>query len=180
MKRREVAKGIIFSFCFLFVVSLLSGCVIRTYTVAKDRVDQDVAGNRGYIQGNIPAQEAAKAGKKTRDVTMVEIELRSPIKFERGLPKAKTATKEDEELWGNLGYVSGSPTAKDIKTRRRRGKRVAEEVTLYKVKKGDTLQKISMKFFGTTKKYAKICQDNKDKLKSCERIYPGQTIKIIK
>ena len=48
----------------------------------------------------------------------------------------------------------------------------------YKVKKKDTLQKISKKFFGTTKKWYAIYELNKDKLKSPDKVFPGQIIRI--
>ncbi|MBU2541305.1 MAG: LysM peptidoglycan-binding domain-containing protein [Candidatus Omnitrophica bacterium] len=179
MKRNDAVLAVVLTFCFLFLASLLSGCIVRTYTVTKERVDQEVAGNEGYIQGNIPAKDVSKDIKKTRKVNVVEIELQSPIKFERGLPKPKTETTQDEELWGNQGYVSGSEGSEETTRIRQRVKEVGE-VVLYMIEKGDTLQKISMRFFNTTKKFQKICQDNKDKLKSCEKIYPGQVIKIIK
>jgi len=48
----------------------------------------------------------------------------------------------------------------------------------YIVGKGDTLQKISQKFYGTTKKWVKIYEANKDALKGPNKIYPGQSINI--
>jgi nucleoid-associated protein YgaU len=48
----------------------------------------------------------------------------------------------------------------------------------YKVQKGDTLQKISQKFYGTTKKWQKIYEANKDTLKGPDKLYPGRTINI--
>jgi nucleoid-associated protein YgaU len=46
------------------------------------------------------------------------------------------------------------------------------------VQKDETLQKISHKFFGTTKKWTKIYELNKDTLKSPNKLYPGQVINI--
>ncbi|MCX7662077.1 MAG: LysM peptidoglycan-binding domain-containing protein, partial [Candidatus Omnitrophica bacterium] len=43
---------------------------------------------------------------------------------------------------------------------------------------GDTLQKISLKFYGTTKKWKRIFNANKDIIKSPDKIYPGQVINI--
>ena len=48
----------------------------------------------------------------------------------------------------------------------------------YKVRKNDTLQKISYKFYGTTRKWMKIFEANKDKLKTPDKIFPGMTIRI--
>jgi nucleoid-associated protein YgaU len=48
----------------------------------------------------------------------------------------------------------------------------------YVVGKNDTLQKISKKFYGTTKKWTKIYEANKDVLKGPDKVYPGQTLNI--
>ena len=46
----------------------------------------------------------------------------------------------------------------------------------YVVKKGDTLQKISEHFYGTTKNWEKICKANK--LKDCNDLEPGTKLVI--
>jgi nucleoid-associated protein YgaU len=46
------------------------------------------------------------------------------------------------------------------------------------VNKGDTLQKISKKFYGTTRKWNRIYKANKQVLKSQNKIYPGQVLDI--
>ncbi|MBU0548127.1 MAG: LysM peptidoglycan-binding domain-containing protein [Candidatus Omnitrophica bacterium] len=48
----------------------------------------------------------------------------------------------------------------------------------YTVGKNDTLQKISKKFYGTTKKWPKIYEANKNVLRSPDKLYAGQTLKI--
>jgi nucleoid-associated protein YgaU len=53
-----------------------------------------------------------------------------------------------------------------------------ETMVRYTVSKEDTLQKISLKFYGTTKKWGKIYNANKETLKAADRIYPGQTLNI--
>lgn len=151
---------------------LLSGCVVRSYPVTKDRVDQDLSGNRGYLQGSAPAPET-KARKTTRTTQAIEIEVRSPIKFERlsKAPAQKTTAVERIEPVspeGNRGYLmqSVSPEIEAL---------LAQS---YVVKKGDTLQKISKKFYGTSKKWGKIYEANKGILKGPDKVYPGQTISI--
>nr|MBU1327838.1 LysM peptidoglycan-binding domain-containing protein [Candidatus Omnitrophota bacterium] len=54
------------------------------------------------------------------------------------------------------------------------------EKQYYIVQKGDTLQKISEKFFGTTQKWKSIYDANKHILKSPDRIRPGQKLAIPK
>ncbi len=157
----------------LSLVFVLSGCVVRTYPLTKERVDQDLIGNRGYLQGEAPSSET-KERKTTRTTRVLEVELHSPIRFEK-MPKPKTVETapvqktEDKELWGNRGFVTESITPE-----------IAEPANIekYTVGKGDTLQKISKKFYGTTKKWNKIFEANKDKLRAPNKIYPGQTIDI--
>jgi nucleoid-associated protein YgaU len=48
----------------------------------------------------------------------------------------------------------------------------------YTVEKNDTLQKISNKFYGTTRNWPKIYEANKDVLRSPDKLYSGQTLKI--
>lgn len=52
----------------------------------------------------------------------------------------------------------------------------APKTRTYVVKKGDTLSKISIKFYGTAAKWRKIADANK--LKNPNRIFPGQKLKI--
>jgi nucleoid-associated protein YgaU len=48
----------------------------------------------------------------------------------------------------------------------------------YTVAKNDTLQKISNKFYGTTKRWTKIYDANKDVLRGPDKLYPGQVLNI--
>ena len=86
MKRLLSTSALIFAGVFV-----LSGCVVRSYTVTRDRVNQDLWGNRGYIQGKAPAYNEADR-KTTRDIKVVEIELHSPFK------SAKKATQAPVQL----------------------------------------------------------------------------------
>jgi len=170
-------------FVFLASAFLLSGCVVRTYQTTKDRVDQDLQGNRGYLKGRPVAGEKVDR-KTTRSLRVVELELHSPLKFEKGPSQeaGKVSMKgtvaertEDKGAWGNRGYISSSDVPE-----------IAEPIHAaqpadfekYTVQKNDTLQKISLKFFGTTKKWQKIFEANKSTLKAPNKIYPGQTLII--
>jgi nucleoid-associated protein YgaU len=151
---------------------LLAGCVVRTYPLTKQRIDQDLtAGNRGYIMGKTPKIEQ-KERKATRTTQVVEIELQSPIKFEKmpKTPKEIPAEKtEAKPIEGNRGYITQSITPEILQP---------ETAQNYTVQKGDTLQKISKKFYGTTRKWTKIYNANKDMLKGPNNVYPGQVLKI--
>jgi len=165
----------------LGVSFILSGCIVRTYPLTRDRVDQDLTGNRGYIKGEGSAVETGDR-KTTRRTQVVEIELHSPIKFEKA-PKQRTLDTgpvektEDNELWGNRGYLTQSQTP-EIRESENVGMTPGERMERYTVKKTDTLQKISKEFYGTTKKWKKIFQANSDALKSPDKIYPGQVINV--
>ena len=149
-------------------IFLLSGCVVRTYSITRDRVDQDLnAGNRGYLMGTAPqGEEKERTGSRTTQV--VEVELRSPLKFEK-TRKIQANTLKAETNMGNQGYVTGAPLNE-----------TESPVTFekYTVEKNDTLQKISQKFYGTTKKWTKIFDANKDSLKTPNKIRPGQILNI--
>lgn len=65
----------------LFVaVFLISGCAstgdepVSVYTFQKDRVDQKVTGNQGYLTGDAP-EKSSEGRKTTRTLIGVDIEL---------------------------------------------------------------------------------------------------------
>jgi len=161
----------------LVCVFILSGCVVRTYPLTKDRVDQDLAsGNRGYLNGQSPSSSEVKERKTTRTTQAIEIELHSPIKFEKA-PKIKAQGDSGilkTEVEGNRGYITQSITPEIAES----SQAVGMSLEKYTVQKNDTLQKISKKFYGTTKKWTKIYDANKDIMKGPNKIYPGQVINI--
>jgi len=53
-----------------------------------------------------------------------------------------------------------------------------QDATYYDVKSGDTLSKIAKQFYGDANQYMKIFDANKPMLKSPDRIYPGQKLRI--
>lgn len=167
-------------FCLLLGLSfifILSGCVVRTYSVTKERQDQDLSeGNRGYLEGEA-SEEEVRERKPTRTTKVVEIEFRSPIRFEK-VPKAEPEQKtEDKMVQGNRGFITeGSiPEISEPKTV---VSPTLVNIEKYTVQKGDTLQEIAKEFYGTTKKWTKIYEANKDILKGPDKVYPGQVINI--
>jgi nucleoid-associated protein YgaU len=162
----------IFSLLAFVSVLVLSGCVVRTYPLTRDRVDQDLSGNRGYLQGQAPAGEE-RPRKETRRTQIIEIELSSPIKFDtkkKAKPVSVPVVSEPVESDGNRGYITQNqiPEVEPI----------APKYETYTVKKGDTLQKISKKYYGTTKKWAKIYEANRDTMTGPDKIYPGKVLNI--
>ena len=170
-------KKVLLLIAYCLLVIGIAGCVVRTYPVTKDRIDQDLStGNRGYLEGQIPESLEAKERKTTRTTQAVEIELYPPIRFEK-MPKSEFREEtgiqktEDQELWGNRGYITESYTPVPLESE-------TVNIQKYTVQKGDTLQKISKKFYGTTKEWTKIYEANKDIIKGPNKIYPGQAINI--
>ena len=157
---------------------LLSGCIVRTYPVVRDRVDQELSGNRGYLQGKAPAEKSER--KTTRTTRVVEIEMHPAITFEKSRKEttketAMTERATDTEVMGNRGYMAESEPVEQMTQEAASGNLRYEQ---YTVKKGDTLQKISRKFYGTTKKWNSIFEANRDVLKGPDKIYSGQVIKV--
>lgn len=177
MKKNEVA--------LLLLIFTLSGCVVRTYEVTKDRIDQDLtSGNRGYLKGDAPYGAETKERKSTRTMQTVEVEFHSPIRFEKGpkvsperetLPMQPVERTEDSQVWGNRGFITQSYTPEIEEST---GVSGAVNMEKYTVQKNDTLQKIAQKFYGSSKKWSKIYEANTGVLRGPDKIYPGQVINI--
>jgi LysM repeat protein len=156
--------------CMLTSSLALSGCVARTYELTRDRVDQDLsssAGNRGYIMGKAPAPQERKPDRTTR---VFEIELgsakKSSAKCPAITPLATNAATEEPAM------------AQETQAQEAQDENTNLSFEKYTVRKNDTLQKISQKFYGTTKRWMKIYEANKDVLKGPNKLYPGQTLNI--
>lgn len=151
--------------CVLASTVALSGCVARTYNLTRDRVDQDLSsssGNRGYISGQAPE---AKERPATRTVRIFEIELGKVKKTGINCPSTAPLAASIEES----PAASFEETSDEIP---------AQSFEKYTVAKNDTLQKISKKFYGTTKKWMKIYNANKNVLRAPDKLYPGQVLNI--
>jgi nucleoid-associated protein YgaU len=185
-----------------FICVYLTGCsgwLVRTSSSRQERVDQVVSGNRGFISGK-PTSPPKEPTFKERKVFRFEIELPHLRQKEKAEPEAKEGKKErkakeekDQGEWGNRGYLVGSAeetagqqekttVVSKIKERimevYKRGPKPAAPERTYTAKKGDTLQKISRKFYGTTKRWPLLYKANKDRLKSPDKVYPGQVLLI--
>ncbi len=153
--------------CVLTSTLALSGCVARTYNLTRDRVDQDLSsssGNRGYLMGTAPDPKERAATRTTR---VFEIELGVAKKSNAKCP-ATTPLITDTN-------IEETPM---IQEQEMQAETTTQGFEKYTVAKNDTLQKISKKFFGTTKKWYKIYEANKDILRGPDRLYPGQVLNI--
>lgn len=155
--------------------SLAAGCArINTQLVEKPRVDQETQGNAGYLQGFGPASSPRST---TRQMIQTDIELptvnelnpwRKPIQVTPPAPAAPEAPKGWEEPEDRAAQeIEPIPSEPEVVS----GK-------AYTVGKGDTLEKISQKFYGTTKKWRRIYDANRNVLRSPNRVYPGQKLVI--
>lgn len=181
---------------FYFLSSIfLGGCLIRTYTMEKPRLDLEITGNQGYLVGSAPANyQSQKKLSSTRKITVVEVELgqHQPKNASLELPpqevslpenlQPRQGMKEEEDLSEQviLEEPQTAPVSSERSFSSFKEEPSSERYTLYTVQKNDTLQKISYKFFNTTKKWQKIYELNKDVLKGADKIYPGQVLKIPK
>jgi len=178
MKRREIFRGgvVMRRLCgflaLIFAIFLLSGCLIRTYTIQKPRTDTQIQGNRGYIFGSPPEDSLTEIKSKTRTVTVLEIEM-GGLRDESELSPPKGSITEQSE-------IVEPPTEETEEILVEEDYSTEEEIEYqeYRIKKGDTLQKISYKFYGTHKKWPKIFNANRDVLKNPDEIHPGKVIKI--
>lgn len=164
-------------------LAALSGCVeTRSYTIMKERQDQSLAGNRGYIQGNVPAGVSTEKERRVyREHKVLEVEVFTPsemkkAKAKRNIPAPVTAPSAVEPMPEDKSPAEGVFTERDIP----RELEETEEITydIYVVKKGDTLEKISKEVYGDLKQWKKIYDANKEQLKTPDRIYAGQKLKI--
>ena len=151
--------------CLCALTLALSGCVARTYNLTRDRVDQDltsISGNRGYLTGQ-PSTDLGER-RTTRTTRVIEVELgfqkQSTAKCPSTTPLT-TLTEEPATTYQEPAFEETNQTFEK-----------------YTVGKNDTLQKISRKFYGTTKKWMKIYEANRDVLSTPDKLYPGQTLNI--
>jgi len=175
-----------------------SGCGVKTYVIEKDRVDQEIAGNRGVLMGDVPPAPRLDSPRK-RTVIGVDVEIPSITGRKKQAPVTiRRSTTPDKELWGNKGdFSSGGDTSSQTypyKGEYTKKEVVVEEPTLpapirariekrfikYKVQRGDTLSSIAARseIYGDAGKWKLIYEANRDALKSPSHIYPGQTLKI--
>lgn len=166
------------------VILSLAGCArITSQVVDKERVDQEMDGNRGYLMGKPSAPAAPRKTKRRMIQTDIELptarELnpwrvsQAPAAPAPAVPPAAPLPVEDEEI---LGEDWEEPAVEEVQAPA--PAQPAEAAVPYTVAKGDTLEKIAAKFYGDSKKWRRIYDANRDTLKGPNRIYPGQKLMI--
>lgn len=151
-----------------------AGCArINTQVVDKPRVDQESSGNRGYLRGSGPA---TSSGTKTRKMIQTDIELptvdeMNPWRKKPAAPVVAPAAPTPVQPSWEEPAMEPEPEMEPVSA-------PSVSYKSYTVKKGDTLEKISKKFYGTTRKWRRIYDANRDVLKSPDRLYAGQELRI--
>lgn len=165
----------------LIGVIFLSGCLVRSYKVQKPRTDLDIGGNRGYLSGSGKEPgPPVKQGKSTRTMTVFEIEFgptRDKEEKSKAAPCPDTVEREDIDIFNE--EIESEP----IESPEERGTKSGvtgdeKKYTSYKVRKGDTLQKISKKFYGTTKKWPMLYKENRKVIKIPDKLRIGDILRI--
>jgi LysM repeat protein len=150
----------------LLGIVFLSGCLTRTYTIEKPRTNLEVNGNQGYLFGTPKEEPKPNKFGETRKFSILEVELGShPRKAKKGEVKPQEEVIVEE-------VIEEEPMVEEIP------ELSEKNYELYTIQKNDTLQKISQKFYGTTRKWKMLYDENRDVLKAPDRVYPGKTIKI--
>jgi len=167
MKNKNIC---LFLMLAVFALVFSSGCThVRTYTVEKERVDQDLTqGNAGYLSGTPKISPASSERKLTRKTYVTEVEVGGPVQ------KKKKVVKEVKKVVVAPKDENVEPVVSQAVPQAA----TAPQVTTYTVERNDTLQKISQKVYGTMNRWKVIFEANKDKLKTPDRIYAGQVLNI--
>ncbi len=170
-----------------------AGCArITTHVVEKPRVDQELQGNgnRGFLTGSAPQPTERKT---TRQIIQTDVELPtssemnpwkkqqktaavSPVPVPPAVPQFPVLKELSPSRWQEPEQEPFVPTERSVP------KPIHQDLTpsskTYTVKSGDTLDKIAAKIYGDANQWRRIFEANKDKLKTPNKIYPGQKLVI--
>jgi len=135
-------------------------------TVKSADKDKELYGNRGYIKGDRAPEKEVYVPDSGRQEQASDIRIDKNIGAGR-MPQIVYREASDSSSAGINASAS-------------RGSGASAKKEYYVVQKGDTLQKISQEFFGTTLKWKDIFNANEHVLKSPDRIRPGQKLLIPK
>lgn len=159
---------------FLVGIIIMSGCLTtRTYTREEPRKDLEIEGNRGCLSGECKQESRENRLGDTRTVSVVEVEF-GPGEVKEEKVWERVAGEEVSQAKSPLQEVEGVEVVFEEEI----APASEIETQYYIVQDNDTLQKISYKFYGTTRKWNFLYETNKDVLKSPDKLYPGIEIKI--
>ena len=172
----------------------MAGCArITSQVVEKPRVDQQLEqGNRGYLAGTAPP---ASERTGTRQMIQTDVELPTanelnPWKLKRSAPGSASVQAPSSRVIPAARSIEPEPAEEEnrdemeippVRTSARSApvsREGASAYTTYTVQKGDNLEKIAAKVYGNGNKWRRIYKANQDHLKSPNKIYVGQKLKI--
>jgi len=181
---KNTLKGLSIVCGLIFIVGCASkGIEVRRYVEIKDRVDQKMEGNAGYLVGD-PQPEDRSGFKTTRKIYVLEVSAGDLI-------EETVIEASDEELVSNDALMEEPVYETDNFIEISKSEEMIPYIdddtddieslpsfTEYTVKKDDTLQKISKKFYDSFSKWPIIYEANKDVIENPDRIKPGIVIQI--
>lgn len=195
-KNKEITMKQLFAAMMVALIGAsFTGCArVQTKVVEKPRVDQQLQGNRGYLKGSAPADGDRR---KTREMLETNVELptlaemmpwrKRPSEAEQAAAAqapvappvpAYEYEPEPSRQWEPEPELDIEPIRSEASSYDDDRGSVPAGGTSYTVQKGDTLQKIAKKFYGSSAKWYRIYKANKDVLKSPDHIKPGQELTI--
>lgn len=176
------------NFVGLLILILLTGCLVKTYTIEVPRQDIEINGNRGYLYGQ-PKEKKTTVEKKTRSISVIEFDFGpryTPSPSERKITEENKG-KDDREIISEMlqkenmrEIIEEDNQSVSVNKVEKEEEEEKDKYEFYTVQKNDTLQKISQKFYGTTRKWKFIYNYNTDVIKDPDKIKPGMTLKIPK
>ena len=166
----------------MFLRSSVASCAssrgfqARAYVDDRPRVDQKMDdGNYGYFSGT-PAHEDRSGMKTTRKIYVLE--------FSKEVEGEEDVIAEVEDTITSPAPIHKRPRAEhqplvipDFGDAAVDGHKDPSFID-YEVKKDDTLQKISKKFYDNYSKWPRIFDANKDMMKDPNRLKPGMVIRV--
>ncbi len=163
----------------LIGIIIFSGCLtMRNYTKEVPRKDLDISGNQGYVAGEAKDEPRENRLGDTRTISVLEVEIAPSEAKEPKEAGEVEATQETEAILPIEEIAEAAEVVEVAEVISEPEVAETEETKYYTIQKNDTLQKISHKFYGTTRNWNSIYEANKDVLKNPDRLYPGVEIKI--
>ncbi len=172
-----MARKVIGIIGIVFLAFATASCSVRSYVQDKSRVDQEMRGNAGCLQGSCESVDRSDV-KKTRKTYVLEF-TKNPKNA--GIQEGDTNEFYSKEC-DNVNSSDGSlDKQKSVVIYDAQQEMIQEPEVVYvdyEIQEGDTLQKISKKFYDTYKRWYEIYEINKDMLPNPDRIKPGKVIKV--
>jgi LysM repeat protein len=119
----------------------------------------NMQGEKLYIRGEAPSQQIKdQIWNRIKAIDPTYSDLIADFSINSSLPQPQTQQQPTMAAGAQAGG--------------------GESVRSYTVQAGDTLSKISQKFYGNANRYMEIFEANRDQLKNPDQIRPGQELKI--